>query len=344
MRLVFLGSPAFALPSLEALHAAGHEVGLVVTQPDRPAGRGQKTTPPPVAVYAREHGLALWQTSSLRGAEAEARLREFEPEAMALAAFAALVPNNVLAIAPRGILNVHPSLLPRWRGAAPIQATLLAGDPETGVSIIRLVSALDAGPIFVQERVAIAAFDDYLSLEASLSSLGARLLVQTLDEWPEPREQDDAAATYCRKIERDDARIDWSAPAELIWRQVRAYRGWPQAFTSVGDRQLKVLRATPLGRDLVHHTDDRGADAQMVVRSAEEAVRGAAPKESDFGTEEALQAGEPGTVTLDRGIPVVATGRGGALRLDEVQLEGKRAMSGAEFARGYPNLEGTKLA
>src|SRR5919201_3072602 len=302
MRIIFLGSPVFALPSLEALYAAGHEVGLVVTQPDRPAGRGQKTTPPPVAVYAREHGLPLWQTTSLRGAEAEGRLRGVKPLAVALAAFAALVPNNILGLAPRGILNVHPSLLPRWRGAAPIQAALLAGDSETGVSIIRLVSALDAGPIFLQERVPIEASDDYLSLEARLSSLGARLLVRVLDEWPEPREQDEASATYCGKIDREDAHIDWTRSADVIWRQVRAYRGWPQAFTAVGGRQLKVLRATPV----------------------------------DGAT-------EPGTVTLDDGVPVVATGSG-ALRLDQVQLEGKRAMSGAEFARGYPNLKGTKLA
>jgi len=303
VRLVFLGSPAFALPSLQALVAAGHEVALVVTQPDRPAGRGQKTTPPPVAMYAREYGLPLWQTTSLRGAAAEARLREVQPEAMALAAFAALVPNNILGLAPQGILNVHPSLLPRWRGAAPIQAALLAGDTETGVSIIRLVSALDAGPIFAQARLAIAPSDDYVSMESRLASLGAEMLVRTLDTWPEPREQDDAAATYCGKINRDDARIDWSRPSEVIWRQVRAYRGWPQAFTTFDGRQLKILRATPL--------------------------------ETDHA--------EPGTVTLDGGQPSVATGEG-ALRLDEVQLEGKRAMGGAELARGYPSLNGTKLA
>jgi methionyl-tRNA formyltransferase len=221
---------------------------------------------------------------------------------MALAAFAALVPNNVLGIAPRGILNVHPSLLPRWRGAAPIQASLLAGDTETGVSIIRLVSALDAGPIFAQERLPVAASDDYVSLESRLSSLGAQLLVRTLETWPEPREQDDAAATYCGKIDRDDARIDWAQPSEVIWRQVRAYRGWPQAFTTFDGRLLKVLRATPLGAD-----------------------------------------GAPGEVAFVDGVPVVAT-VDGALRLDEVQLEGKRAMTGAEFARGYPRLEGTKLA
>ena len=132
MRLVFLGSPAFALPSLEAVRAAGHDIALVVTQPDRPAGRGQKPTPPPVAAYARQHGLPLWQTPSLKGPEAEARLREVGAEAMALAAFAALVPGNLLELTPGGILNVHPSLLPRWRGAAPIQSALLAGDHGNG--------------------------------------------------------------------------------------------------------------------------------------------------------------------------------------------------------------------
>jgi methionyl-tRNA formyltransferase len=123
VRLVFLGSPAFALPSLEALRAAGHEIALVVTQPDRPAGRGQKPTPPPVAAYAQKHDLAVWQTSSLKGEQAATRLRELEAEAMALAAFAALVPGNILDLTPGGILNVHPSLLPRWRGAAPIQSS-----------------------------------------------------------------------------------------------------------------------------------------------------------------------------------------------------------------------------
>jgi methionyl-tRNA formyltransferase len=244
VRLVFLGSPSFAVPSLEAVLEVGHEVALVVTQPDRPAGRGQRTTPPPVAAYAREHGLPVWQTSSVRGAEAEVRLREARPEAMALAAFAALIPKNVLEIAP--ILNVHPSLLPRWRGAAPIQAALLAGDASTGVSIIRLVQALDAGPILLQEEVPIAAEDDYLTLEPRLAQLGAELLVRALAEQPVAEPQNESAATYCQRIARDDARIDWSQRAEVIWRQVRAYRGWPQAFTTWDGKLLKVLRASPL--------------------------------------------------------------------------------------------------
>ena len=302
MRLIFLGSPAFALPSVEALRTAGHDIGLIVTQPGRPAGRGQKATPPPVAAYALQHGLPMWQTSSLKGPEAEERLREVGAEAMALAAFAALVPTNILELAPRGILNVHPSLLPRWRGAAPIQSALLAGDTETGVSIIRLVKALDAGPILLQHRLPITPEDDYVSLEPRLASLGGELLVRALSETPSPWPQDDSAATYSRRIERDDARIDWSQPSHVIWNQVRAYRGWPQAFTTLDGRLLKVLSAWPVSG-----------------------------------------AGAPGTVDLRDRTPVVATGSG-LLRLDEVQLEGRRPQSGADFARGYPRLDGAKLA
>jgi len=303
MRVVFLGSPAFALPSLEALHGAGYDIGLVVTQPDRPAGRGQKTTPPPVAAYAREHGLPLWQTSSLRGADAETRLRAVNADAMALAAFAALVPVNLLELTPAGILNVHPSVLPRWRGASPIQAALLAGDKGTGVSIIKLVEALDAGPLLLQELVPIAPEDDYVTLEPRLAAVGSRLLLRALRDQPPPVQQDGAQATYCNRIERDDAHIDWAQSAETIWNMVRAYRGWPQAFSAFDGRQLKVLRAWP-------------ADGA---------------------------AGQPGTVRVGSGVPLVATADRW-LRLDEVQLEGRRAITGADLVRGYPRLAGAKLA
>lgn len=303
MRVVFFGTPAFALPSVEALRAAGHDIALVVTQPDRPTGRGQKTTPPPVAAYAREMGLRLWQTTTLRGAEAEAILTGANAEVMALAAFAALVPPNVLQMTAGGVLNVHPSLLPRWRGAAPIQSALAAGDSRTGVSIMRLVEALDAGPILLQEAVPIAPEDDYVTLEPRLAELGARLLVRALREQPMPMLQDEAQATYSRRIEREDARIDWSRPAATIFNQVRAYRGWPGAFTTFEHRQLKVLRAWPVDGP----------------------------------------AAEPGSVEATLGVPRVAAGDGW-LRLDEVQLEGRRATSGADLLRGYPSLPGAKLA
>lgn len=307
MRLIFLGSPTFAVPSLDALLAAGHDVRLVVTQPDRPAGRGQHLTPPPVARRARERGLPLWQTSSLRGEAAEARLRAVGADAMALAAFAALVPPPILPLAPHGILNVHPSLLPRWRGAAPIQAALLFGDHETGVSIIRLVRALDAGPILVQERVPIVPQDDYLTLEPRLASLGAQLLVRALDALERgtlvERPQGDERATYTHKLERQDGRIDWREPAEAIWRRVRAYRGWPGAWTTWEGALLKVLVAWPL---------------------------------------EPRREAAPGTVLVDRGQLSVSTGDG-CLRLDQVALEGRRQQSGLELLRGHPRLAGAVL-
>ncbi len=307
MRLVFFGSPAFAVPSLAALLDAGHELALVVSQPDRPAGRGRQLSPPPVAAFARAHGLPLWQTSRLRGADTEARLRALDVDAMALAAFAALVPANLLALTPAGILNVHPSLLPRWRGAAPIQAALLAGDAETGVSIMRLVEALDAGPVLLQQSVPIADEDDYLTLEDRLSRLGAEMLVAALDGvaqgTAELRPQQDALATYSQRIERDDAQIDWQQPAGAIWRQVRAYRGWPQAFTTWQSTSLKLLRAAP------------------------------SPEPSAAAT--------PGSV-LPGPLLRVATGNG-VLRVDELILAGRRPQSGAEFLRGYPQAVGTRF-
>ncbi len=237
------------------------------------------------------------------------RLRALSVDAMALAAFAALVPANLLALTPAGILNVHPSLLPRWRGAAPIQSALLAGDAQTGVSIMRLVEALDAGPVLLQQRLPIAAEDDYLTLEDQLSRVGAELLLAALDQVARAedlaRPQDDALATYSQRIERDDARIDWRQPAETIWRQVRAYRGWPQAFTTWQATSLKLLRAAP---------------------EAEAGPAAAAP---------------PGTV-LPGPLLRVATGSR-ALRVDELVLAGRRPQSGAEFLHGYPHAVGSRL-
>ncbi|MGI9147905.1 MAG: methionyl-tRNA formyltransferase [Chloroflexota bacterium] len=329
MRLVFLGSPAFALPTLEAVRVAGHEIALVVTQPDRLAGRGQNSTPTPVATYAMQHALRLWQTPSLKGREAEDRLRAVDAEAMVLAAFAALVPASILELTRGGILNVHPSLLPRWRGAAPIQSALLAGDQATGVSIIRLVEALDAGPVVLQERVTIEPHDDYLSLEARLAALGAGLVVRALAEGPEPQPQDEAGGTYSRRIERQHAHIDWSQSSDTIWNQVRAYRGWPQAYTVFEGRLLKVLRAWPLSQTQLEQLEAADGSSRDIPEPG--SVR--------------LPSGSVarGAVVARHAAPVVATGSG-ALRLDEVQLEGKRAQSGETFARGYPGLQGAKLA
>jgi methionyl-tRNA formyltransferase len=200
---------------------------------------------------------------------------------------------------------------------------LLAGDDDTGVSIIRLVVAMDAGPILLQERVAVEPDDDYLSLEPRLAELGARLLVRAFAEQPQGQPQDDSQATYCKKIDRDDARIDWSQPAETIWRQVRAYRGWPQAFTEWNGKLLKVLRATPVPGPLLAGPGDLAGPG--LVQSAQ--AEGTLP---------------PGTLLVSGGAPVVATGSVG-LRLDQVVLEGRKPMSGEELLRGYPRLSGARL-
>src|SRR5581483_5061140 len=203
MRVVFMGTPQFAVPTLEAVLAAGHTVALVVTQPDRPVGRGRRLTPPPVARLAQERGLPLLQPRGVRSPEVQAQLAAARPEAIVVAAYARILPPEVLALPPLGCLNVHPSLLPRHRGPAPIQGALLAGDAETGTSIILLEERMDAGPILAQARLPIAD-DDALTLEPRLAAQGAHLLVETLADWAAgrltPQPQDESRATYTRLL------------------------------------------------------------------------------------------------------------------------------------------------
>jgi methionyl-tRNA formyltransferase len=313
MRVVFMGTPAFAVPTLEALLAAGHEVALVVTQPDQPVGRGRKLMPPPVAQVARARGLPLLQPTSLRRPEVQAELARAAPDVIVVAAYARLLPPAVLALPPLGCLNVHPSPLPRHRGPAPIQGALLAGDTETGTSIILLVEQMDAGPILAQERLPILPEDDATTLEPRLAAQGARLLVETLPRWAagaiQPQPQDEAAATYTRRLTKEDGRLDWRRPAIELARQVRACAGWPGAFTTWRGRLLKVLRATPVA--------ERPPDAR------------------------------PGTVFLltesgGPAVPAVAAGEG-SLRLDLIELAGRRPTPGAAFLQGYRDFVGSVL-
>jgi len=313
MRLIFMGTPSFAVPALDALVDAGHEVALVLTQPDRPAGRGRHLTPPPVAQRARELGLDLLQPPGLRRPETQQQLAEAAPEAIVVAAYARLLPPAVLALPRLGCLNVHPSLLPRHRGPSPIAGALLAGDAETGTSIILLEERMDAGPILAQEVLPIGADDDAVSLEPRLAAQGARLLVPTLKRWAagaiEPRAQDEAAATYTRLITKEDGRLDWARPADVLVRQIRACAGWPGAYTSWRAQPLKVLRATAIAQ----------------------AADNVAP-----GTVYSLSSAEGGPAV------VVATGQGG-LRLETVELAGRRAASAQAFVQGYRDFVGAPL-
>ena len=302
-----MGTPEFAVPVLEAL-ANTHQVVGVVTQPDRPAGRGRRLAPSPVKQVALEHGLMLSQPHSLRTPEAVAQLSAWRPEVIVVAAFGQILPQDVLDIPPHGCLNVHGSLLPRWRGAAPVTAAILAGDEVTGVTIMQMDAGLDTGPVLAQREEPIAPDDTQATLEERLARMGAELLVETLVAYLAgsllPRSQPDEGATYAGQLRKEDGRLDWSCPAVELDRRVRAFSPWPGAFTMWRGRRLKVLRAVPLP-----------------------AWRGGV---------------SPGTVVALAGGVVVATGEG-ALRLEEVQLAGKRPMDIGAFLRGQRDFVGSRL-
>ncbi len=220
MRTVYLGTSDFAAAVLRRLYDSAHRPTLVISRPDSPQGRGRKLTPPPTAVVARELGVDVDQPDSVNSEEALARIAEAAPEALCVCAFGALIKEPLLSRYP--ILNVHPSLLPRWRGAAPIERAILAGDSETGVSIMRLTAGLDSGPICLQQRIPINPDDDYGSLAARLEAVGGDLLVRALDEQPHCEEQDVAGVTYAEKLTAEDRRLDPSQDAEAQARRVRA--------------------------------------------------------------------------------------------------------------------------
>ena len=302
-----MGTPPFAVPSLEAL-ARDHEVAAVVTQPDRPARRGRKLTPSAVKKAALELGLPVLQPASLREEEAVAELTRLAPRVMVVAAYGQILRPQVLAIPPSGVINVHPSLLPKYRGASPIAGALLAGEQQTGVTIMLMDEGMDTGPILSQITVDIDPQDTTGSLGERLAGLGAELLTDVLPAWLEGRieaqAQDDAQATYTKPISKGDGVIDWSLPAVDIWHRVRAYNPRPGARTRWKGDQLKVMRARPL-------PDWKG------------------------------EAKAAGVVQLDSGV-AVATGEG-ALLLEEIQLAGKRAILAEDFVRGQRDFVGSEL-
>ncbi len=240
-----MGSPRFAIPSLTALLRHGHEIALVVTQPARPAGRGKTVRQPPVAALAERLGLPLAQPNRVRAPAAIAELEALAPDAIVVAAYGQLLPPSLLAVPRLGCINVHPSLLPRHRGASPIPATILAGDTETGVTIMQMDEGMDTGPILSVERLPVLPQDDQVTLTSRLAIIGAELLAQTLEDVEAgrltPRPQLDAEATISRPIGRADAVLDWDRPALELWRQVRAYAEAPQATAWWGKRSLRIV-------------------------------------------------------------------------------------------------------
>src|SRR6056297_3515902 len=289
MRLVFMGTPGFAVPALQALHAAGHEIAAVYSQPPRPAGRGKKPRPSPVQAAAEALGLEVRTPERLRDAEAQAEFSALEADAGVVAAYGLILPRAVLDAPKLGCWNVHASLLPRWRGAAPIQRAILAGDAETGVCIMRMEPGLDTGPVALREATPIGAEDDAGTLHDRLAEIGARLIVQamarleagTLETTPQP----EAGVTYADKIDKAEARIDWTRPAEAVGRQVRAFAPAPGAWTEIDGERLRVLAARPeAGEGVPGETLDDAlrvacGEGALRVTRAQRAGRGAGPAE-----------------------------------------------------------------
>jgi methionyl-tRNA formyltransferase len=298
LTIVYAGTPEFAVPALGAIVAAGHRVAAVYTQPDRPAGRGRVLTPSPVKRAALEAGLPVLQPVTLKDPAEEAVLAALAPDVMVVAAYGLLLPPSILAVPRLGCVNIHASLLPRWRGAAPVQRALLAGDAATGPSLLRLEAGLDTGPVYVTERLPIGPRDTAATLTAALATQGAALLLQVLAALeagtavaaPQPGE----GITYAHKLEKREARLDWAEAAVVLDRCVRAFQPWPVAETTWRGAQLRVHEAEPLA-------DDAGAAPGTIV--------GAGPAGVD-----------------------VATGAG-VLRLARLQLAGRNIVTAAEFAR-----------
>ena len=303
MDIVFAGTPRFAEVALRALLDAGHRVPLVLTQPDRGAGRGRRVRPSPVKALAEHRSLPVLQPVSLRDQAVVDTIAQESPDVMVVAAYGLLIPKTILTLPRMGCLNIHASLLPRWRGAAPIQRALIAGDTTTGISIMQMEEGLDTGPILLQEAVPIAPDDTAGTLHERLAALGARLIVEALASPLTPRPQGAVGATYAAKITKEEARIDWSRAAASIERQVRAFDPDPGAFTFLAGDMLKVWGAA-------------------VVSGA---------------------SGTPGAVLdVDRQGVLVACGHD-ALRLTEMQRAGGKRLPAHAFLAGCPVERGTRL-
>lgn len=313
IRAVFMGSDEFSLPSLEALVTRGHhlpdaiETVGVVTQPDRPAGRGRKLKPNPVKLAALGHDVPVLQPQRLRAPDALESVLALQPDVIVVASFGQLLPDSILEAPRFKSLNLHPSLLPRWRGPSPVQGTILAGDEQTGTTLMLMSSKMDGGPILDQDTTTVGPDETAGELTARLAEMSANLLMRDLPSWFEgrlvPRTQDDARATYTSRISREDGVIDWRLPAWELARRVRAFNPWPVASTIWEGRILRLLRA----------------------RSG-------------------MGQGEPGRVEgLKDGSLAVGTGQG-ILLVDQLQLAGGKPLTASEFVRGHPKLLRAKFS
>jgi len=313
VRIVFAGTPPFAAAALNALADAGHDIVLVLTQPDRPAGRGMKLAASAVKQAALARGLPLAQPASLKRPDSQAELRAADADIMVVAAYGLILPQAVLDLPRFGCLNIHASLLPRWRGAAPIQRAILAGDTETGITIMQMDAGLDTGAMLAKTPVPILATDTAASLHDTLAAAGAGAIVEALANYPAlvPQPQDDAQATYAAKLGKEEARLDWRQPADLLARAVRAYNPAPGAWTLLDGEPLKIWSAQA-------GTDPLPAEAGENTNAPGEVLRADADR------------------------LIVACGSG-TLALQVVQPAGSKRMSAAAFLAGRPLPPGIRL-
>ena len=306
LRIAFAGTPQFAVPALEALLASAHRVVGVLTQPDRPQGRGRRIVPGPIKQLAESNALPLLQPPTLRAEEPEAWLRALAPDALIVVAYGLLLPPRILELPRLGCLNIHASLLPRWRGAAPIQRAILAGDAETGITIMQMDAGLDTGAALLQRKADIGRATA-AELQGRLASLGAQALLEVLDGLTHgtvrPAPQSDADATYASKIEKGEAVIDWSCSAEVIDRQIRAFNPWPIAETRFEAEPLRIFRSRPSARS---------------------------------------DSAPPGSITAIEEDAVIVRCGAGSLALTELQRPGRKVMSARDFAHSR-KLVGCRL-
>jgi len=339
VRIIFAGTPPFAAAALNALADAGHEIVLVLTQPDRPAGRGMKLAPSAVKQAALMRGLPLSQPASLKTPEALAELRTADADVMVVAAYGLILPQAVIELPRFGCLNIHASLLPRWRGAAPIQRAILAGDPETGITIMQMDAGLDTGAMLAKIALPIRDGDTAASLHDALAETGARAIVAALANYaalaPEP--QDAAHATYAAKLSKEEAKLDWIRSAPELERAVRAFNPAPGAWTLLDGAPLKIWSA----RVVAGIGSPKDAEP---LRSKRRGESFASQGDTDFLRAEAHERSyAPGEVLpADAGQLVIACGNG-ALSVQELQPAGSKRMTAAAFLAGRPLPPGSRL-
>jgi len=307
-KTLFFGTPEFAVPVLETLTQLPYlDIMAVITQPDKPVGKKQIITPPPVKIAAKKNNLTVLQPKKIKTKEIEEQIRKYSPELVIVVAYGKIIPENLLTMPKFGWLNVHASLLPKYRGASPIQGAILNGEKETGVTLMQIDAGLDSGPIIAQKNCTIETNETSQTLHDKLSQLGSELIQETLLDYLEgelkPKSQDNSQATETKIIKKEDGRIDWSRPAEYIDRQIRAYTPWPGAFCFWDDKRLKIIKAI---------VSDNNADLS------------------------------PGQITKTGHTVIVRCGQGN-LELKIIQLEGKKALPIADFLKGQPEFGQTKL-